>query len=163
MLRRDWLWHSSISKPPQASLPFLCTSQSHGQEWVNISKCSEEEKIGWTLRCLLASCPWHHYSSGMAMFHIYDPTAGTNLSATPQQHTQKTICLTANCLQAVLQSLAIYVLSSNTVSSFHYLFSYEDSKHFNTVTHKCVSDLSSACHISFLYELRAVKKITKIF
>lgn len=77
------------------------------------------------------------------MFHIYDPTAGTNLSATPQQHAPKTICLTANCLQGVLQSLAIYVLSSNTASLFNYLFPYKDSRHFNTVTRKCVSDLSA--------------------
>lgn len=50
----------------------------------------------------------------MAMFPAYDPPAGNNPGATPQQHTQKTTCLTATCLRDVLQSLAIYVSSSST-------------------------------------------------
>lgn len=53
------------------------------------------------------------------MFYAYDPPAGTNPGATPQQHAQKTTCLTANCLQGVLQSLAIYVSGSDTVSLFN--------------------------------------------
>lgn len=125
---------SPYTNSSRASFPFLSsschfTTRSHWQEGVNISyKCSEEEKIEWILRCLLASCLWHHYSSGMAMFHACDPPAGTNSSATPQQHTQKTTCLTANCLRGALQSLAIYVSGSDTVSLFNCLFSYQACK-----------------------------------
>lgn len=70
------------------------------------------------------------------MFYAYDPPAGTNPGATPQQHTQKTTCLTANCLQSVLQSLAIYVSGSDTVSLFNCLFSYQGNKLFNKTAHK---------------------------
>lgn len=138
------------------------TAQSHRQERVKISyNCSEGAKTEWILRCLLASCLWHHYYSGIAMFHAYDPPAGTNLGETPQQHTQKKTCLTANCLQGALRSLAIYVLGSDTVSLFNCLFSYQlcttNSQHFNKVAHKNALAFQQLHYrdISFvLYELR---------
>lgn len=117
---------------PRASflLPLLSASpplSRRQEEGANISyKCSEEEKIQGILRCLLASCLWHHYSSVRAMLHAYDPSfARNNPSATSHQHAQKTTCLTANCLQGASQSLAIYVAGSDTVSLFNCLFSHQ--------------------------------------
>lgn len=138
-----------------ASFPFVSTScnstsQSHRQEGVNISyKCSREEKIRWILRCLLASCLWHHYSSGMAMFHAYDPPAGTNPSAnTTTTHAENNLPhsqLPTGCL-----TVLGYLCLGQWHSQFAQLLIFLPSLHYPHwafqlhSTYKCISLLAAA-------------------
>lgn len=73
------------------------------------------------------------------MFHVYDPPAGTNPGATPQQHAENNMShsqLPAGCLMVIGHLLYV----SATVTLFNCLFSYQvcatHREHLNKAAHK---------------------------
>ena len=149
-------FHPSPYELLHALFPLLCSSchfatPSHRQEGVKASyTCSEEAKnrANSSLPVFdIITPPTWHCSTPVTLPQELTP------GSTRQQHTQKTTCLTANCLRGALQSLAIYVSAGDTVGLLNRLFSY--SKRYNKAAHKNALAFPAAAWRSYLFSVWA--------